>query len=231
MHSCLNIYVIALSLVLFSCNNKETSISNENAIYATSANGEKIANGKMLSKTELSPLEYVTWMRDVEHGLYKEKTIDNLTYSAQYKTEDYVTCIEADDKANIQFKKTENEEGNFVHFFDFKIKIENHNGEILKYNLSSPLQYDNRVKYLSFEAEKDIYLVDGTDTIPCSIYHFERAYDVAPELTMILGFASKQKYISTKTLVFQDKIFDKGIIKFTIPANELANIPTIKTTI
>lgn len=229
MRTCFNIYAIVFSLILISCNNKETGTNN--AIYATNSSGEKIPNGQTLSNTELSPLEYVTWMRDIEHGLYKEKTIDNLTYAVQYKTEDYVTCIEADDKTNIQFKKSENETSDFVHFFDFKIKIENHNGEILKYNLSSPLQYDNRVKYLSFGAEKDIYLVDGIDTIPCSIYHFERAYDVAPELTMILGFTSKQKFVSSKTLVFQDKLFDKGIIKFTIPANELASIPKIKKAI
>ena len=77
--------------------------------------------------------------------------------------------------------------------------------------------------------QKDISLLDGKDTVPCDLYHFERAYDVSPSATILLGFTASKKTKNDKTLIIYDRTFNKGTVKFLFKASELNNKPKLKT--
>jgi hypothetical protein len=102
--------------------------------------------------------------------------------------------------------------------------------ELLKYKNTSAQQYSDRVNYFAFGMQNDIALVDGNDTLHCDLYHYERAYDVAPSATMLLGFAKKNgSDRKDKTLIFYDRTFNKGMLKFKFAASTLYNKPKLKT--
>ncbi len=180
----------------------------------------------------LTPREYVIWVRDKENHLVKEKNIDEIKFSSLYKPYNYIVCNEQkteEIKSTTLSESIKQLEG--MVYFDLKIAIEDGQGELLKHKLSSPQEYQNRVEYYAFKMQKDIDLVNGLDTIPCALFHFERTYDIAPYSNFILGFSAKdvKKMKKDFSLVFHDKVFGKGIIQFHYTKEELSNVPKLKT--
>lgn len=210
------------------------SCKNQNQNEDNNAEGSDIENRNIniIENHSLMDVEdYVQWVQDPENGFRKEKKIDDMTFSVQYKPYEYIACMEE--------KKTEMEDSivkqkvlelSDMDYFDLKISLNEGNGELLKYKLSSSQQYTDRVNYFAFQMQKDIQLVDGNDTIPCALYHFERTYDVAPSGTFLLGFsAAKKKIKGDRTLVVYDRTFNKGLLKFRFKKQELKNLPKLKT--
>lgn len=179
----------------------------------------------------LDPAAYVRWMKDEDNGFRNEKTIGDLTFSAQYKTPEYITCMELHGMPCMDSVLKKNRSGlSDMQYYDLKILLADGSGELLKYKLSSSGQYNERVNYFAFGMQQDISLVDGKDTLPCALYHFERAYDVMPSATIVLGFSKKNgRDTNDKTLLVDDRTFNKGMLKFKFAAAELNNKPKLKT--
>lgn len=186
-------------------------------------------NSASIQVQELAPVEYISWCRDKENHLNKTKEIGDITYQLLYKPAEYVACME-EESTSIQTdtlaKKVE--ELNGLEYYDFKIEITSGQGELLKYNVSSAEEYNQRVNYFAFQMQNDLKLVDGSDTLDCKLFHFERAYDVAPYAVFLLGFPKGKSANTEKMFFYQDKVFNKGIIKFTYNKNDLKNIPKLK---
>ena len=166
-------------------------------------------------------LDYVT---NQANGYYKSKQIDEINFSLLRKPKDYI-------KALKQLKSNEevNLEKDDLQYFDLRIKVDHFNMEFMKYNLPSSNDYGTRVSYYAFEFQKKIFLIDGKDTLPCVLYHFERTYDITPFGHFTLAFPpSKNKtQICAKTVFFPDEIFHKGIIKFTYIPENLIKVPKL----
>ncbi|WP_298892449.1 hypothetical protein [uncultured Psychroserpens sp.] len=74
--------------------------------------------------------------------------------------------------------------------------------------------YEDAVKYLSFQIEKDFTVITSSnDTIKCSGAHFERNFKVAPFKRALLYFNNINPEDNIK-LIYQDQLFGNGIIKF-----------------
>jgi len=205
--------------VLFSCTGNFTS---NNAIISDPL-PEK-------STEELPPTEYVAWCRSTENNLKKSKEIGDITFSLLYKPAEYVACTEDEDcslSADTLKEKLKELEG--LDYYDLRIELTSAQGELLKYNVESAQEYGQRVNYFAFDMQRDIKLIEGKDTLDCKLFHFERAYDVAPYATFLLGFPKSKSSTAEKTFFYQDKVFEKGIIKFTFSPNDLAQIPKLKT--
>lgn len=218
--------MLFLSALLSSCSGSSSyTVDKED-------NGESISdNAEDVTNDVLNVHEYVEWIQDPKNGIRKEKSIGDLNFVVQFKPIEYMVCIEERDEkiydTLLQSRKKELKE---MQYFDLKIILNRHEGELLKYNLSSMDQYDQRVKYFAYEMQNDIELVDGIDTLPCVLYHFERTYDVAPYCTILVGFEAKENNIQNqKTFLFHDRTFNKGLLKFTFKDNSLKNLPKLET--
>jgi hypothetical protein len=205
-------------------------------LFTTSCTGISGKNktaekGNNTNNEQLSPKEYVQWLRDVNNGINKEKTIDDITFSIQYKPSEYIVCMEEKkDQLSDSLLKGRQKELTDMEYYDLTIGLASGQGELLKHDLKSTAQYEERVNYFAFNMQHDINLVEDGDTIPCGLYHFERTYDVAPYSKFLLGFVKgKHSKPKERTLAFYDKIFNKGLIKFTYTDEDFNNIPKLKT--
>ena len=179
----------------------------------------------------LPPVDYVKWIQDKDNGIKKEKVIDDIVYEIQYKPYEYIVCMEErKEKLADSVVKKKVEEINDMQYYDLTISLNSGSGELLKYGVTAYDQYDKRIKYVSFDMQNDISLVEDGDTIPCSLFHFERVYDVAPYAKFLLGFAKGKKDSPQQSvIVFDDKLFNQGLIKMTYSHEEISNIPKLKT--
>lgn len=177
----------------------------------------------------VSVKEFVDWCADEDHKLTKTKDISEMRYNLSYLPSEAMAFLELRTKeydlAGFQKIKEKYSE---MTYFNFKIKVINGSGELLKHQLSSPSQYEARVKYMSFQMEKDIYLVQGNDTIPPGLFHFERIFEVAPYATIMFAFDNKKfNKDDGFTIVYHDRLFQKGLVKFNYKNRQLINLPNI----
>lgn len=184
-----------------------------------------------IKNESLPVIDYLKWMQDPQNGFHKIKAMDELEFSIQYKTPEYMICNEErKEELSDTLVKRRSENFEELLYFDLKIRLTKDEGELLKHNLASKADYEKRTKYYAFEMQQDIQLVDGKDTLPCVIYHFERTYDVAPFCTLLLGFSKNEKTLNqAKTVLVYDKIFNKGLLKFTFKENKLQTLPKLQT--
>jgi len=208
--------IVVFAIVLLSCNknNKEEAISLEPISFSK------------LERVEFKePTKLVEFVQSEENGYIKNKLIGNINYSSILKPIDYMIAKKRIDENDPNLKASNFED---LQYFDLRIEVKDHNSEFIKYDLESPQQYEERVKYCSFEMQHDIKLIDGKDTLECVLFHFERAFNVVPYGHFILGFETKnKKVIEGKTLCFDDHLFNQGIIKFTYSPSLLVKQPVL----
>lgn len=217
-------YVLILAtLFFFSCQRGVGFISDSSSSDSSGSPGNTDNR-----QNKLIPSQYVSWVENKDNGLEKKKKIDDITYVAQYRPVPYIICQEErkDDIADSLVKRRSGEL-NGMQYLNLKIEVPQ--GELLKYKITSRAEYDERVNYFSFGMQKDIQLVDGKDTLPCVLFHYERIYDVAPYGIFLMAFPKGKSTGADKTLIFSDNQFNKGIIKFHFDSKNIENVPQLQT--
>ncbi len=179
----------------------------------------------------LNPNNYVTWVQQEDHELKKIKEIEELKFTLQYCTPEYLACLELKENASNDslLKEKVKEKENSVNFI-LEISIPETKGEILKYNLPNIAEYEGRVDYFAFKVNQDIVIFTEKDTIPCAMHLFERMFDISPKIRILLAFDAEKIIKSPSfTLQYNDQVFQKGPINFTFDTKTLKNIPQLKT--
>ncbi len=114
-----------------------------------------------------------------------------------------------------------------VLFFDMAISIDHFNEEMIHYGIvtNDEASFENRVAYYAFGMQKDINLISGKDTIPCTVYHYERNYGVSPQNHFMLGF--RASHVKELVLVYDNQLLATGPVKFALKEQDLTYHPKI----
>ncbi|AMA50300.1 MULTISPECIES: hypothetical protein [Flavobacterium] len=76
------------------------------------------------------------------------------------------------------------------------------------------ISYEEGLKYLAFGIDQDFYVVTSKkDTIPCAGVNYERTYKITPYQKILLYFSGIQPDEEVQ-LIYKDKLFKKGTLKF-----------------
>ena len=222
-----NFFFIFLILFYSGCNQSTT----EKNSFQVEEDIQELPLSEEIRKEPMHTDNYINWVRNPQNGLVKIKTIDDLKFIVQYKPYEYIVCLEErSDRVPGTIMRNKVKELEGMQYFDLKILLKKNEGELLKSGINSPEDYDKRVKYFAFGMQNDIQLVDGNDTLPCAMYHFERSYDATPVCTLLLGFKKDNSNAAKpKTLLVYDRTFNKGLLKFTFKENRLHTLPKLLT--
>ena len=184
---------------------------------------------------DLEPIDYVHWVEDEENGLKVSKVIDDFKFTLQYKPLEYLVAKqekthELETKVlNTELKKVEG-----MQYYTFSIGSADGQSVLLKTGLDSEVEYYERINYFSFEMQRDLFLVQDNDTLPCKLFHFERTYNLMPMNNIVLGFELTEEEqsgntYSNKTLIYNDRMLDMGTVRLTIKGENIGNLPKMKT--
>lgn len=180
----------------------------------------------------LNPSAYCHWLEDISHGLRVVTTKGAFQFTLQYKPWEYVTLKEKG--RAIKTKKDLESSGRQyqgMQHYNLQLLSKEAKGEVLRVGAGSDEVYQERISYFSYPAQQDFMLIDGKDTLPCLLYHFERSYALAPYCNMVLGFAAKEglskEDIQDKTLVYDDRMLGCGKTLLTVKAEDIRNLPEI----
>lgn len=173
--------------------------------------------------------EYTVFCEEQNNCLHSVKQVGDFNFEAFYKPINYLSLKELNNNINEDtFNEKKKEYGN-MEYFSFKLSAKDNHEELLKYNLSNENEYYQRIEYFSFKAQSDFKLISNTDTVLCSLFHFERTFNLVPHITFILGFPKTvTSKINTLKIMYDDKVFNNGKIILGFDTEEINKIPQPK---
>jgi hypothetical protein len=175
---------------------------------------------------KVGPQEYVYYVQDEKNGLLVQGNYSGVRYSLQYQPTDYLVFAEErnfnipTDEFNQQYNRFKGLEHYNFHIYrkDIDSLISKASGDVKK----------NKVNYLDFGIRKDIKLVEGNDTLPCSICESESDGGIYPYYSFVIGFPHKE-YQGDRQFLFDGKIIGTGAVKLLVTRASIQNIPDLKT--
>lgn len=208
-------YIIIFLLtggMFFSCKNNVEK-NKESQLNVSSTQRENLASEELITdKNFKDNFKVFNWGGDAYKGGKKTVQIGDIYYSAAIMPKEYF--IKKNLSSNIDSlefykEKLVNEE---VVQFDFQLIS---GKDILKEKATN---YETYIKYLSYKIKNDFYAITkGKDTIKPAGVFFERTYGMTPYKRLLLYFNTKKSnQFSTIKLVYDDKLFENGIIKLKI---------------
>jgi hypothetical protein len=164
-----------------------------------------------------------------DNGLIKTKMIGEVSLKVQYKPIPYVIANElrTNDIKNTTYQaRTKELEG--MQYYNLTLDI-NDARNILNYKVSNMAHQQDRIQYLSFGMQQDIYLEEDGKELPCKLFHFERTYNIAKERTFLLAFEqAPNTRFKEKTLVINSSMLGPGPIKIKFLAKDLTQLPMME---
>lgn len=184
------------------------------------------------TKTKLDPTGYAQWVENEENGLKVQRKTGNFEFELQYKPADYMVLMEQKKKVTARSLEQRKRELGAMQHYTLKIKALDQTRDILRSGITDERQYYERLEYFMSYMQDDISLVEGTDTLPCLLFHFERNYGLAPYSSMVLAFESdtiKKQQVPDRTFVYNDPVLGTGVVELSIKGRSIANCPALKT--
>lgn len=185
------------------------------------------------SRVSLEPVDYVNWVEHTDNGLAVKKQLDNYAFELQYKPLNYIVLKDNSEQifSEKEMKQRINEIDG-MQYFTFRISDEK-GGDLLRNNITAVDQFSKRLAYFSNTMQKDVKLIENSDTLSCLLFHFERTYGVDPRSTFILGFPLSNKNEGTfsssdKIFLFDDNELGAGPVYMTISADKINQVPLLK---
>jgi len=175
------------------------------------------------SSSELSVAQYMIWMEDVANNYKIQKQLDDFDYQVQYKTPEYMAIkdIGTEMLTEKTFQKQKNKYDD-MYFFDLILSSGKY-PNLLKAGANKEVYY-SRIRYYTTEVAKDINLISGSDTLNFAMVHFERSYGITPYIKLVLAFEKGAVRNEKLHLVYNDRVFNTGKVRFDIATPEATPI-------
>jgi len=179
----------------------------------------------------LSPKAYIKYMTDSKHNATKQKSMDKLKYTVHYMTPEMMALREIRDLSFLDSKLFDSLKNEYTGLCYFDMRVESsEDGEHI-YNALDKTKQEvaNAEWYMSFDMGKDFMLVSGNDTVSSALYHFNSTTGLSKVYDYSLAF-NRKKGTEQKDLilVYEDKIFGDGLLKFHFSAAEIQSLPKLK---
>ncbi len=178
----------------------------------------------------LSPEQYIAWAKASQKELIKTKEINGYRFTLKFQPAELLILKNAEgltsEDALDSMKKIQKGIVNLV----MDIGSTDNQQSLLRANLAVEEEYYQRMYYYTTDVQKDLYLVEGKDTLPCVFYHFEQTFNITPVNSMIMEFERKDPNAPYKDIyfIYEDRILNAGIIKFQYKKSFLNNLPKLK---
>ena len=123
------------------------------------------------AKEELLPADFIKWTKNEQNGLRPTQFTSNFKYELQYKPYNYLVSVEGRSNELSQ-KRVSERQKELDGFQYYTLKIESNDGqEIMVSRIENQDEHDFRLNYCTSVIKNDLFLLTGSDTIPCSVCH------------------------------------------------------------
>ncbi|HTF80984.1 MAG TPA: hypothetical protein VL947_04650 [Cytophagales bacterium] len=179
-------------------------------------------------KKHLSPEEYVSWVKDKEHGLVRAKVVGDVKFEAMYKPVDYALVEQFKDSLGHP-QAVERRRQDLINMVYIDLELSMKEGDVIESAASSVEEVQQVMYYYSFDFAKDLTLTTTTDTATCELFHFMRTYRVGNKRKFLLGFPKRKSFEKEDlTLNIDSDLLGVGNVKITYNKEDINNLPVLK---
>lgn len=177
--------------------------------------------------SELTTDKYVSWVMDSKHGLVQQNVAGDFQFEALYQPTAFKAIQDLGSNASLAAFEKQMEALTNYHYLIFRIQGK---GNVIKTGLSDPGEMEKRLSYFKHALQQDLFLVQGKDTMPCVLFHFEGTYDLSPQATFSLAFKRPQLGENPKDLelYYFDQILGVDPLALTFTQKSISNLPKLK---
>ncbi len=180
-------------------------------------------------KKMLTPAEFLTFLNSEKSGLKLQKEFNQVNYKLQLQTPEVLALknLSGKNTDNTSFNKEYKYYQNKLSFI-FLIEDALQSNNRVKLAVFDKDMYGKMLLYANSELKNDFKLVQGVDTLICSMVHLEPANSIQPVFRLSLAFNNVDTVKKEYTLVYNDKLFMNGPIKFYFSKQVFENLPGLK---
>jgi|SRR3989339_341374 len=189
------------------------------------------------SEGNLTPKEYVNYVKDPKNGLVKRCTTDAGVYmEAFYQPPVYTALLQL--KNTILTDKALSEQINKnsgFHHILFSIGSAGSQpiNETLMTLSENKMPLSEKNHHIQYNAQSSFYLLSNRDSIPCTFYHVQSTGSIDNQYHMILAFENGGSHLDKNlddhlTLVFDDTFWFDQKFAFEFDQNKLQQSPKLK---
>jgi hypothetical protein len=177
-------------------------------------------------KDGLSPQEYAQWVEDPANGLNITKSEKGYRFNLHYQPIEYIVALQLrQSEIREDVLKQETEKMKDLQYYTFKLSTATGHPVFS----GDSLQFPEKMIYLLSGMQKDMVLLEGKDSLPCKLFHFEEANGVLPYDNCVLAFEKTKGAEHDKTFLYKAEKLGIDWIKIPLKATEISKIPKLKT--
>ncbi|MDP1801743.1 MAG: hypothetical protein Q8L81_10345 [Bacteroidota bacterium] len=180
-------------------------------------------------KKSLASDDYIKYLNSKDGGLINLKEFNDIVFKAKIQTPEMIALSysSGSEMNQIKYKKDLQDHKGQINFI---VLIEDANSnKKVKEAVVTKETYGQILAYGNTGLKDDFKLIQGVDTIYCSLVIVEPANSLQPIVRIALSFSGVNSLSeSDLTLIYNDKIFNQGPIKFNYSKSTFQNIPDLK---
>lgn len=173
---------------------------------------------------------YIQFVNNPENGLLKNIEVGDFKIEVQLRPVEYVVIQELGAENLLKEDFETRVKDNNQEYFLLRIGSKDSKSDALSNGITAQNEYLERIGYLIANIDKDIYLIEGDDTLRCAMHHFERSYHLTSYHNILLVFdrsISKGKKGQDQLFVYDDAILGIGKLNIKFESKAINNIPNI----
>ncbi len=176
----------------------------------------------------VSKQQYILYLENPNNNLRKKAIVADIEYTIQLKTQEYIK-IKENNESNKSLNLNAFTGSDEIFWFNIFMSSKDGKENILKHNVQSLNEYNERINYFMLNAEKSIKLKIKNKECEKIGYYFQNNYGIVNYDVMIVGFKI-DKNIDYNTMDFEyvDLLFKSGPIKFKFHKNDIDKLPTVQ---
>ncbi len=174
----------------------------------------------------LTPKEYAQWVENPDHGLSITKKEKNYQFTLAYKPIEYLVALQQRQE-QLPAELLEKEMKKMKDMQYYTLKLSTTTGKPVF--SGDALHFPEKEIYLLSGIQKDMVLLEGTDSLPCRIFHFEGANGFLPYDNCVLAFDKTANIQKDKTFLYKADKLGMDWIKIIIKADDINKLPKLKT--
>jgi hypothetical protein len=130
----------------------------------------------------MSKDEYSRWIKDYENGLHVKTTQGEFVYDVQYVPAEWKN-FQATSYSGGEADSTDG-----LQYYMLTIGNKTVGTDFIDFGISNLEEKQRKLYYFSYLFQDDISLVDGDQSLPCVLFHFEKDAAMRKSRTFVLGF-------------------------------------------
>lgn len=175
----------------------------------------------------LSPKDYVHYIENPGNGLLVKEEVNGVNYELQYQPTDY--CVMQEKRSfsvpGDEFAQLRKRFSGLEHYV---LRIKSKDMDSLVNKMDDTAKYKKGItEYFDFGIQKDIKLIEGKDTVPCSICQADANTGISEYYTFSMGFPANH-FEGDRYFVFMNKILKTGNVKLAITDKSMKSLPALK---